>query len=117
MPPTQYDGGLPPLTLEKTEAQLRWERRARELLQRIAIAAAAAGSWREAMQTAVDEVCRATGWPIGHVLSLSESGSLVSAHIWCIEAGERYAAFREISDSTPFAIDVGLPGRVLATGR
>jgi len=91
-------GHLTPSELERTDAQLRWERRARELLQRIAVAAAAAGSWRQAMQTAVDEVCRSTGWPIGHVLRRDDAGDLVTAHIWRLEEGERFAAFRQISD-------------------
>src|SRR5438132_14426749 len=96
--------------------ELRWERRARQLLQRIAVAAAYADSIRSALQVAVDEVCRHMEWPIGHVL-LRDGAELVSAGIWHLDDPERYSAFREVSEASRFPAGVGLPGRGLSTGR
>src|SRR5262245_53838705 len=98
--------------------ELRWERRARELLQRIAVAAADPATTVEAaLQTAVAEVCRRTGWPIGHVLERDAGGAMVSTGIWYPEERERFRGLREASERMRFPPGEGLPGRVLATGR
>src|SRR5262249_36238635 len=60
---------------------------------------------------------RATGWPIGHVLVRGEGGQLATTHLWRLEDPERYGVFRDLSDRTRFPPDVGLPGRVLASGK
>jgi PAS domain S-box-containing protein len=98
------------------EHQLRWERRARELLQKITEAAAAVPSVERAFLIALEEVCRSTGWPVGHVQLRSEDAALRSTGLWYPADDERYRALREVSDAMPMASGVGLPGRVLATG-
>jgi len=89
-----------------------------ELLQKIAAAAHQAASIGHAMQTCVDEVCKYTGWPVGHVYMLDEDGSgqLIPTQIWHIDDAVRYREFREITEATNFASGVGIPGRVLANG-
>jgi PAS domain S-box-containing protein len=90
------------------------ERRARALLQWVALAAAEADSERAALQAAVDEVCRHMEWPLGHALVLGPDGVLASAGVWHGDA--RFASFRVASSARTFAPGVGLPGRVLASG-
>jgi len=99
------------------EDELAWERRARQLLQSIALAAAESGSWHDTMQHAVREICLATGWPVGHALVRGDNGDLGSSRIWHLEDEERFHVLREVTEATRFPAGRGLPGRVLMTGR
>ena len=99
------------------EHQLGWERRARELLQKITDAAAAATSVERAFATALAEVCQSTGWPVGHVqLRDPDSQTLRSSGLWHPADDQRYRVLREVTSATPLAAGEGLPGRVLASG-
>ncbi|HLE48082.1 MAG TPA: ATP-binding protein [Candidatus Thermoplasmatota archaeon] len=88
------------------------------LLQNVAVAANEARSIDEAMQRAVDEVCAATGWPVGHVYIRSGewSSGLSPSKIWHVDDADRFDTFRRITDATSFSPGVGLPGRVLSSG-
>ncbi len=99
------------------EGLLARERRARALLQWVALAAADASSVGGVLQAAVDEVCQRMAWPLGHALLRGPDGLLASAGIWHADMPERFAAFRRVTEATRFAPGVGLPGRVLATGQ
>jgi PAS domain S-box-containing protein len=92
-----------------------------ELLHVVSVAAnGAPTSLEHALQTTVDEVCRQTGWTVGHVLLPrgDSSDTLVSSGIWSADgAAARLAELRRRHDGTEFARDVGLPGRVYGTGR
>ncbi|MES2644618.1 MAG: GAF domain-containing protein [Myxococcota bacterium] len=97
---------------------LRWERRARELLQRLAVDVSRAADLQEALQAMLRAVCAYTGWPVGHVYERAEgTDTLVSARIWHLDDPDAYATFRRISEASTFASGIGMPGRVLASGR
>ena len=98
------------------EGQLAWEQRARGLLQWAALASTRASSPREMLQALLHEVCRVTGWPVGHVLELDDEGQLASTGLWHLDDSEHFRSFRAVSDATRFASGVGLPGRVLLSG-
>ena len=87
------------------------------LLQNVAVAANEARSIEEAMQRAVDEVCAATGWPVGHVYVRSGdwSSGLSPTKIWHLDDADRFDTFRRITEATRFPPGAGLPGRVLST--
>ncbi len=102
-------------SVEELRAELVGERRARQLLQ--AVAMADATTTVSALQAVVDAVCRVTRWPVGHALLRSNDGALVSSGVWHLAEGERFRRFREISDAATFRSGEGLPGRVVATGR
>jgi len=87
-----------------------------QLMQRTATAANEAETIEEALQIALEEVCAATGWPIGHVYLLDEADAdlLVPTDIWQSDNPQRYAAFRDRTSTTTFRTRDGLPGRVLA---
>jgi len=89
------------------------------LLQRIAVEANEATTVEQAVQVCLDEVCRFTQWPIGHAYLLAEDGTgdLVSGKLWCNADAKKFQAFREVTEETRFQRDVGLPGRVLTSGK
>jgi len=90
-----------------------------KLLQMVAVAANEAPTPREALQIGVDQICAYTGWPVGDAFVLAEDGSgdLVPTSVWHVDQPERFSHFRAITDGVRLSPGVGLPGRVLATGR
>jgi hypothetical protein len=105
------------VTIVPIEEQLRWERRARGLLQWASVAAVRSTDPRQTLADLLAEICRTTGWPIGHALQRTADGGLESMGVWHLDDPERYRAFRAITQETRFAPGVGLPGRVLAARR
>ncbi|MDQ3898336.1 MAG: ATP-binding protein, partial [Actinomycetota bacterium] len=102
-------------TAELAEAnrQLTERSEAVALLKTIAVATNEAESVEAALQIAVDEVCRHTGWPVGHVCRISDDGlEAVPTDIWHLDDDGRFAAFRRITESARFAVGCELPGRV-----
>ncbi|HEX3623329.1 MAG TPA: response regulator [Acidimicrobiales bacterium] len=90
------------------------------LLKTIAVAANEASSVEEALQVGLDEVCRHTGWPIGHVWRIADDGSreALPTDIWHLDDPVRFAAFRRATEAaTPLLAGSGLPGEVAATAR
>ena len=102
------------LTNENLESLVE-ERTARlKLIQSITVAANEANDVHEAVQTAINEICRFTGWPVGHAYFYDqEEKKLLPSGIWYLEDTERFSVFKEITERTTFERDVGLPGTVL----
>jgi PAS domain S-box-containing protein len=90
-----------------------------QLLQEVAVAANQASTLEEVTQFAVDRICDLTGWPVGHVYITNpgDPDLMVSTRIWHLENPQQYATFKDITESTPLRRGIGLPGRVLATGK
>jgi ammonium transporter len=90
-----------------------------QLLRRTAAAANESSSTEEALALALDEVCRFTGWPIGHafLVSRDDPGLLVSTGIWQMSDQERYGEFRAATERADFRAGRGLPGIALETGK
>ena len=104
---------------KQAELALREQTAVVELLQAVAVAANEAVTVDEAMQLCLDRVCAHSGWPMGHVYALAEDGSgeLAPTTIWHVADPARFARFRAATETMRFAAGVGLPGRVLASGR
>ncbi|MEY2475982.1 MAG: hypothetical protein QOG87_1297 [Actinomycetota bacterium] len=106
--------------LRERETEIADRRRAEmlvRLLQVVAVAANQAGSVEEALQSCIDEVCTATGWPVGHAYLRAPDGGLVPTLFWHFDEPSRFANFRRVTEGTPLELGVGLPGRVAASGR
>lgn len=90
-----------------------------ELLNAVAVASNEASTVEEAMQTSLDEVCRLTGWPVGHVYmsSSDDPDALVPTTLWHLDETERFETFRKVTETMPLGRGRGLPGRVLASGK
>jgi len=99
--------------IELLQEELRREKRARELLQQVAAAANEARTTREVLQVAIDQICRGTGWPVGHAYLRSSQNILNPSDIWHLENPSSFEKFRKITEDTPLSVGVGLPGRVL----
>jgi signal transduction histidine kinase/ActR/RegA family two-component response regulator len=109
-------------TQEHTQTQTELERRNAflQLLQVVTVAAnGAPTALTDALQSTLDEVCAHTRWTIAHVLMPSDDGSgdLVSTGIWHIDDPVHLTELRRRHDEVRFAPNVGVPGRVFATGK
>src|SRR5437879_1457756 len=90
-----------------------------ELLQTVAVAANEAPTAEHALRTAIDAVCRLTGWPVGYVYTVppDEPDLLRPAAIWRDDQASLREPFRRVTEATTLRRGVGLPGRVLMTGQ
>jgi diguanylate cyclase (GGDEF)-like protein/PAS domain S-box-containing protein len=89
-----------------------------ELIESVAAATTTVTTIEEAMRACVTGMCQWTGWPVGHVYLAGEDGEpLTSSEIWHMGHPERFAPFRRITDETAMPAGVGLPGRVMESGR
>jgi PAS domain S-box-containing protein len=72
------------------------------LIQAITRAANEATRVDDAIRIALEEVCRATEWSIGHAWYLADpsTGELVSTRIWYPEDASTFAVFRRITEET-----------------
>ncbi len=89
-----------------------------QLLQVVSVAAnGAPTSMSHALQTTVDEVCRQTGWTVGHVLlpDGDAAGVLISSGIWHVDDPAQLAGLRSRHHDVSFPAGVCVPGRVFAT--
>ncbi|MGI9021842.1 MAG: ATP-binding protein [Acidimicrobiales bacterium] len=103
--------------LAESNRQLRDRSDAAVLLRTIAVATNEAPTADCALQVALDEVCRYTRWPVGHVYLVSEESAdeVRPMPIWHVDDPERFEGFRRATDAMPFVLGVGLPGRVAGT--
>jgi signal transduction histidine kinase/DNA-binding response OmpR family regulator len=104
---------------ERGMRELHEKQRIVELLQVIAVASNEASTVEAAMQIALDQICGYTRWPVGHVyLCQSDAtGELIPTALWHVDDPERFRTFRQVTEATPLAVSVGLPGRVVASGK
>ncbi len=102
---------------ERVTRELYDRQKELELFQAIAVIANEATSIDDAMGKALAQICAYTQWPIGH-LYLTRAAAparIFPTNVWHLASGERFAAFRQITEELPFDLGVGLPGRVLAS--
>ncbi len=73
----------------------------------------------EALQHFVDAVCSLCSWPVGHIYAPTKNNpnELQSLDIWHLDNIKKYKAFKELSEKTKFKKGIGLPGRILESGK
>ncbi len=87
------------------------------LLQRVASASNEALNIDQAFQTVLDLVCTHMHWPVGHMYIPTRTGNLCPTGIWHLDDDDRFEAFRTLTENTPLAPGVGLPGRCYSEGK
>jgi PAS domain-containing protein len=102
---------------KQAEAEMLDKNRFIELLQQISSHATNAATVDAALQICLDEICRNTGWPVGHAyLHQPENDyDLISSKVFYMKDPGAAAAFRKVTEITRFRRGEGLPGRVLAS--
>jgi PAS domain S-box-containing protein/diguanylate cyclase (GGDEF)-like protein len=89
-----------------------------DLIERIAQRTSAARDGDEALLATVSEICRRTGFPLGHAYLVERDPELPlpPSRLW-YGTGPQHAPLIELTADTPLAPGIGLPGRVMSTGR
>lgn len=90
-----------------------------DLLRQTASDANEAADFEEGAGVCLKSINAYTGWPVGHVYLLSDEDDdlLVPSGIWRVEDKKRFSAIIEVTEKTTFKRGVGLPGRVLESGK
>ena len=90
-----------------------------QLLQEVATAANEATSVDKAFTVILEAVCEHTNWPVGHVYMCDKfvPDRLMPTNLWYLERPEEFKTFRRVTSKTDFLAGVGLPGRVLESGK
>ena len=104
---------------EKGIRELWARQRALTLLETITKSANQERSSAGALARAAQEVCRMTGWPLGHIFVTRRTRRgpvMAPTAIWCGAGADAHMEFRRASEHILFAANEGLPGRVLASG-
>jgi PAS domain S-box-containing protein len=84
----------------------------------IAVAANEFSDAESTLEYILQRLCRFMGWPVGHIYLKSDlSTYLVPSRLWHIEDPVKYQVLKAITEQTIFENGMGLPGRVMATGR
>lgn len=103
----------------RVQEALREQTATVQLLRDIADAANRATTIEDAIQFALDRVCKHTAWSVGHAYILSTDATadvdevqLVSLGVWHIDDSVSIGPFRRASEQSTFAPGEGLPGRV-----
>ena len=99
-----------PAPLESTDGLSQW-------IKIVAAVALTATTVDDALSSTVKLVCEQTGWPIGHILKVSDDGlELVSTDIWYDIDPVARAPFVAASAAARFGRGTGLPGSILESG-
>ena len=87
---------------EAAEEALREKTQFLELNQIITTAADEATKVEDIMQTALDQVCAHTGWPVGHAYILADDGTgeLIPTRIWHFDDAQQFEVFRRVTEET-----------------
>jgi two-component system, sensor histidine kinase and response regulator len=104
---------------DQTIENLRQQTALVQLLHKVAVSANETNEINVAFRTCLDDICSYTKWPIGHayILSPIDPNLLVPSDIWHLRDPQDFFSFQQITMKTTFKPGVGLPGRVLETGR
>jgi signal transduction histidine kinase/CheY-like chemotaxis protein/purine-cytosine permease-like protein len=102
------------------EEELRRKNIFSELHKNIAVSANQNLPVEEGIELALNFVCEGLNWPIGHVYLPDPENPfdrLVPSNIWYVKDPEEYRPFIEATGASPLDKGIGLPGRVLASGK
>lgn len=86
------------------------------LLQDVAIAANESHSVNEVLQYAMDRICQALRWPVGHAILVKDDTGLKSARLWHLDDPKLMDRFRQASEGQDFNTG-GLPSIVYRTAQ
>lgn len=104
---------------ETTTGVLYRKQQELELIQAVAVAANETTSVEEILQLALDRVCAYNGWPVGHayLVGQEDPDELLPTKVWHLTSPKRFEIFRQVTEATRLSRGVGLPGRVMLSGK
>ena len=107
------------LQLKEANRLLKQESAFVQLHKDIAVASNETRNVTETFRYCLQRICNHAGWPVGHLYLVDKEAQppLLSSTIWHLDDLDRFETFRAISEVTTFDPGIGLPGRVLESGK
>jgi len=102
---------------KQAEAQLEFQLRESRLMLELSDLASRDKSFDEALVATLDAICELAEWPVGHAFLVSEDQRSLKSALWSTGAQTKAPALIEATSAIDFLPGVGLPGRVLETGK
>ena len=102
---------------KQAEAQLEFQLRESRLMLELSDLAARNESFTEALVATLDAICELAQWPAGHAFLVSEDQRSLTSSCWSTGAARKAKALIKATEEFDFQPGIGLPGRVLETGR
>ncbi|MCP4660525.1 MAG: response regulator [bacterium] len=85
------------------------------LLHEVAVIANQAVSEEQALRAAMESLCRALGWPVGHMfVPRSDDGTTFTSRLSVLSSPKHFAELADAGRRCEYAIGEGLVGRVVA---
>ncbi len=105
--------------LQKANQLLNHEVNSAKLVKVIAMASNETRAVNDTLYFCIERVCKFAGWPLGHLYLIAENpaSGLVPTEIWHVGDPGKFDVFQKITKDTPMQAGVGLPGRVLQSGK
>ncbi len=104
--------------LRRAYEQLQQETSFLQLNQAIAVLSNTNDPVEDALKQAMQKICDHTGWPVAHLYIRDGDQDVLSpSKIWILKDWTHFDAFRQVTETTKFVPGIGLPGRVLASGK
>ncbi|CAN5480926.1 hypothetical protein BH10BAC5_BH10BAC5_26210 [soil metagenome] len=88
-----------------------------QLMQDITVVANKTFNINEALSFAIDKICQAIGWDIGHAYIVDKENLLRSTKIWNTGIDDKFKDFKFISENIHFGLNEGIPGHARFTGK
>lgn len=101
----------------RAEEQLAFQVRESRLMFELSELASREFSVDEALTAALDAICELAGWPVGHAFHVGEESGSLRSGPWSSSAAEVAPRLVETTAEMTFSAGVGLPGRVVASGK
>lgn len=102
---------------KEAEAQLEFQLRESRLMLELSDLAGRGKSFDEALVATLDAICELADWPVGHAFFVPEDGGSLKSAGWSTGAAAQAAPLIDATERIDFRPGVGLPGRVLVTGK
>jgi len=106
---------------DRREAERKIEREAftSRLMFEVASMAADSDSFDDALRKSLGAICEITGWPVGHafIIPVGNQQQMRSSGIWFEAQPDIATRIRTLTEETDFRPGVGLPGKILRTGK
>ena len=102
---------------KQAEAQREFQLRESRLMLELSDLGSRGKSFDEALVETLDAICELAEWPIGHAFLVSEDQRFLQSTVWSSNARKRAPALVKATGSIRFEPGIGLPGRVLESGK
>ncbi|MBT5472527.1 MAG: GAF domain-containing protein [Nitrospina sp.] len=105
--------------LQEVNQRLNNEADSAQLVKVIAMASNEARAIDDTLYFCIERVCKFAGWPLGHLYVATDDPALglIPTEIWHVGDPGKFDVFQKITGDTPMEMGIGLPGRVLASGK